>query len=388
MFMIRLATVAALLLTLVPVNGRAAEPYVVPVIISMTGPNSLIGNIQLQALTTFMKAVNDEGGINGRPLKFDFLDDGSNTATTVQIVSRLKSENVPLIVGPSSVPNCRATAPLVTAGPVDYCMSTAGPIPKGGYSFDAGFSTYDSARVAMTYAHQRGWHRVALLVPTDSTGQDGEDAVDRALALPENHDISLVAREHFNLTDISLAAQITHIQAANPNILIVWTAGAPLGIMLHALQYSGYDVPVLTSYGNLTYAAMAQFGNLAPKSGLYFTSPRFLAVGLLRGKDRAAVERFINAFKKIGVRPDGVLATQWDVGIVVADTLRHVGPNPTADQIRRYIDDIHGLPGAAASFDFAESPQRGIAAETVVIARWDPAANTFVAVSGPGGKRR
>lgn len=377
----------AVALAFVPLGGRAAnEPYPVPVIISLTGPFALVGNVQKTALEMLMKTVNDDGEINQRPLQFDFLDDASSPATTVQIASRLVDQKAPLIVGPSFTATCRAVAALVTAGPVNYCMSAGGPTPKGGFSFAAGFSTVDSARTGLSYFRQRGWRRLAILTPTDATGQDGEESLEKNLALPENRAVTVVAREHFNISDISIAAQIAHIEAAKPDIIYCWTTGAPLGTVLHGLQYAGYDIPVFTSYGNLLYSAMNQFGDLAPKAGLYFTAPRFLAPNLLRGPARVAVDTFIKAADTAGVRPDAVLATEWDVGVVVADAMRHAGPNPTSDQIRRYIERIHGLPGAAATFDFRDGSQRGISAATILIARWDPAAKTFVAVSEPGGK--
>lgn len=374
-------------LALAPLGSNAAaEPVVVPVVLSTTGPFALIGKQQQTALKTLMESVNDRGGIDGRSLQFDFLDDASTTANAVQITSRLVNEKVPVMIGPSFVATCRAVAPLVVHGPVQYCMSPAGPTPKGGYSFVGGFSNAASVRVSLNYFKQRGWDRVAMLTPIDATGQEGEQDFSAGVALPEYRGLTIVANEHFNITDISVAAQLARIQAAKPDVLIAWTTGAPLGTILNGMQETGYNFPVVTSWGNLTYTAMNQFGGLVPKAGLYFTGPRFLDADVLQGSDRTAVDTFIDAMRDAGVRPDAVLATEWDVGLVVVDALRHVPPRPTPDQVRRYIESIHGLPGAASSFDFRDRSQRGITAATIVVARWDPTAKTFVAVSSPGGK--
>jgi len=382
-----LGATVALLLALAPIGGGAAnEPVSVPVVISLTGPFALIANAQKVSLDALMKTVNAHGGIGGRPLQFDYLDDASNASNSVQIATRLVNEKVPVMIGPSFVATCRAVAPLVTNGPVQYCMSPAGPTPKDGFSFVGGFSNTDSARVSYNYFRGRGWHRIALLTGTDATGQEGEQDFNDGLALPEGRGLSIVAREHFNLSDISIAAQIAHIQAAKPDVVVAWTTGAPLGNVLHGFQNAGYDIPVITSWGNLLYSAMNQFGDFAPQAGLYFTAPRFLAADLLRGPDRVAVDAFVKAIEDAHARPDAVLATEWDVGLVVVDALQHVGPNPTADQVRRYIEQRHGLPGAAATFDFRDGSQRGITATTIVVGRWNPVAKTFVAASGPGGR--
>jgi branched-chain amino acid transport system substrate-binding protein len=381
------AWLLAATLALAPIGGSAAgEPVTVPVVLSETGPFALIGKVQRLALETLMKTVNAQGGINSRPLQFEFLDDASTAANSVQLTNRLVNEKVPVMIGPSFVATCRAVAPLVTAGPVQYCMSPAGPTPKDGFSFVGGMSNAASARVSLNYFRGRGWHRLALFTPTDATGQEGEQDFNEAVASPAGRGMTIVVRDHFNISDISVAAQIARIQAAKPDVVIAWTTGAPLGTVLRGLQFSGYSVPVITSWGNLLYSAMNQFGDLAPPAGLFFTAPRFLAANVLRGADRNAVDTFVKAMEGANLRPDAVLATEWDVGLVVVDALQHAGPNPTADQVRRYIEGIHGLPGAAATFDFRDGSQRGVSPTTIVVGRWDPVAKTFVAASAPGGK--
>jgi branched-chain amino acid transport system substrate-binding protein len=379
----------ALALALLPVSGRTAgEPYAIPVIAALTGPFALLGNTQKIALETLQKTVNDGGGINKRPLKFDFIDDAGNAANSVQIMNQLIARKVPLVLGPSSVATCRAVAPLVTAGPVQYCMSPGGATPKDGFSFSAGYSTPDSIRLAVTFFRERGWHKLAILEPTDATGQDGEAALDAALALPENRGVmTVVAREHFNLSDISTAAQLSRIKAQNPDVLFAWATGAPIATVLHGLIDLGYDVPTFTSHGNMLYATMSQYGDLTPKAGLYFAGPQFVAQQFLpKGAARVAVDTFVKAFRTAGLQPDVALSSEWDMGLVVVDTLRHVSPSPTAEQIRAYIAGIHGLAGSSATFDFRDGSQRGISAATILIARWDIPTHTFVAVSAPGGK--
>ena len=377
----------AMTLVLVPGIGRTAgEPVVLPAIMSMTGPAALLGTTYRKTLELFEKAVNDAGGINGRPLQFEFFDDSSNPATAVQLATQIMNRNVPIFIGPGVVATCRAVSPLVTSGPVQYCTSPGGLTPKGGYSFAAGFTTPDAIKAAVRYFHERGVRRVSILQSTDATGQDGEHALDEALALPENHDMTVVAREHYNPTDLSVAAQLSRIKNANPDWLFSWVSGAPFGTVLHGMSDAGIDLPVYTSHANLLYSAMAQFGGFAPKAGLYFAAPRLLARSQLRGASRNAVDGFFKAYTEAGIRPDVGAAYVWDVGIVIVDALRHAGPNPSATRLRDYLEGLHGLAGAAADFDFRDGSQRGISSSGILIARWDPQVQDFVAVSEPGGK--
>src|ERR1700688_2005613 len=110
-----------LVLTFAPSSVRsAAEPITVPVIIALTGPFALLGNTQKQALDVFEKTVNESGGIRNRPLQFAYTDDAGNAATSVQIMNQLIARKAQLVIGPSSVATCRAVAPLVANGPVEF----------------------------------------------------------------------------------------------------------------------------------------------------------------------------------------------------------------------------------------------------------------------------
>ena len=130
---------------------------------------------------------------------------------------------------------------------------------------------------------------------------------------------------------------------------------------------------------------MKQFGDLVPPAGLYFAGPLFLARDFLRGTARTGVDAYVKGLDTMGLKPDGISSLGWDAGTVVIDALRHV-PNPTPDTLRAYIDQIHGLGGSAAVFDFRDGSHRGISSTGILIAKWNPQTASFVPVSQPGGK--
>ena len=46
--------------------------------------------------------------------------------------------------------------------------------------------------------------------------------------------------------------------------------------------------------------------------------------------------------------------------MIFVDALRHLGPDPTAEQVRKYITNLHGWVGANGVFDFGGGDQHGI----------------------------
>ena len=82
---------------------------------------------------------------------------------------------------------------------------------------------------------------------TDATGQDGDRAIDRALALPDLKDMTIVARGHFNPSDVTVLAQLERIKAAEPQAMISWTTGAAMGTLMKGMAQIALDgkVPLL-----------------------------------------------------------------------------------------------------------------------------------------------
>jgi len=105
-------------------DTRAAEPYQINTILSLSGYLAFVGGTQLKSLKAIEAYVNQHGGIHGRPLSFVVTDDGSSPQTAVQLAQGLIAKNVPVILGSSSPNACGAIAPLVQQnGPVLYCQA-------------------------------------------------------------------------------------------------------------------------------------------------------------------------------------------------------------------------------------------------------------------------
>ena len=118
-----LVAVAVLVIPLTP--SRAAEPFEINVIVSLTGSFAFIGSAEAASVRTLESIVNKEGGINGQPVKMVIQDDQSTPATAVQLASGIIAKKPSVLLGPTYLASCLAVAPLVTAnnGPVSETMT-------------------------------------------------------------------------------------------------------------------------------------------------------------------------------------------------------------------------------------------------------------------------
>ena len=103
---------------------------------------------------------------------------------------------------------------------------------------------------------------------------------------------------------------------------------------------------------------------------------------------RDAQTVWVNAFRKLNVRPDVGHSLVFDPAMLFVDALRHVGPSATSEQLRDYILAQHSWVGTNGVYDFAAGDQRGLGDGAIVMARWDAAKGTWDQVSAPKGALR
>ena len=383
-----LAALAAFAVSLLAVArpAGAADVYDIPTIMSLTGSAAFLGKSEALALSLVEQLVNKQGGIKGRPIHFAIVDDASIPQTAVQLTNEAVAKKTPVIMGGSVVAVCNAMSAIVkAAGPVQFCFSPGIHPTKGSYTFSSSISSDDLAIAALRYFHGKHWNRVAMITSTDASGQDAANAFIVASKLKENDGLSLVAQEHFNPTDVTVSAQIARIAAVHPDAIVAWSTGTPFGTLLRGITDNGIDVPVLGGNGNLTYPQLAQYASFIPKQ-MYFPSPRFFAREQVRpGPIRDAQDAYYTAFKPTGIKPDNAHSFAWDPALLVVDALRHTGLDATPDQVRTYLEGLHGFVGINGLYDFRDGSQRGIGENAGIIIRYDAAKGTFTGVSQAGG---
>jgi len=376
---------AVLALASVPGPVRAADPYEIPVILSLTGLYAFIGKGSRAGLEGVEQVANAAGGVNGRPVKFVFQDDGSSPQTSLQLANALRAKGTPFILGPSSTATCSSVVPTLVNGPLVYCLTPGIHPAPGSWAFSANVSSAVTIVVGLRYLHEHGLKRIAILAATDASGQDQERGVDEALKLPANKDFTIVAREHFGPTDVSASAQATRIKAANPQVLMLLAIGTPFGTGVHAVADSGLEVPVFTSNGNSTYAAMKQYAAFLPKELLFPDQPPLAIEAITDPGVRDQAVLFNKTVAGLGVKPDGIPATTWDPGWLMIGALKKYGFSITAAQAKEYLSTLRGYAGAMGRYDFREVPQRGLNEQSVIMTKWDAQKDWWVPVSKPGG---
>jgi branched-chain amino acid transport system substrate-binding protein len=388
-----LASAAGAALLGVPIAGaaQAQAPVTIPVIVPLTGGFSYAGQVGKKTVEALAAQVNKHGGIHGHPVKFVFYDDQGVPQTAVQVTTQAMAEKPVAVIGSMFVALCQAMAPITQGKALQYCYSPGVHPAYGSDLFSASIATDGMATAMLRYMRDKGWKRVASIVSTDASGQDAEAQLKIAAALPEiaSKGVSLVDLERFNPTDPTVLAQMQRIRASNPDVVVMWTSGAPFGTVVHAFNDAGLTVPAFTTNANLSFTFMKQFADFLPKN-LYFPAPAFVAGPDAPGipaKVRDAIKVLYAALKAADIPVDFVGGNCWDPPSLVIDGLRHLPPNASYAQLRTWILEQRNWAGVAGNYDFTNGPgaQRGLTVKDTLIVRWDAPKSKWDAVSKMGG---
>ena len=367
---------------------RAADPYEIHVVLPMTGGGSFVGKGQQDSLQALEASVNKAGGIQGRPLHLVFHDDQTSPQVAVQLATSLTGQHPAVILGSSLVAMCNAMAPLMKNGPVMYCLSPGFHPMAGSYAFSASSSSYDQIAALIRYYRLKGWTEIAALSGTDATGQDADRAIDHILAEPENRGVKLVEHQHFNPTDVSVAAQMERIKASGAKAVVAWSTGAPVTTVFKAVIQAGLDLPIAPSSGNQTFAQMAQYADFLPKQFMVPSAlfPEHEGVLQLDPRIEKVQHEMYAILAERGLKADNMIATSWDAGLIVVEALRKLGPDATADQLRQYIAGLTDFAGVDGLYDFKAYPERGLGPDSSAIVRYEAEGKRWVWLSKPGGE--
>ncbi len=371
------------LLTTLGLGGpvRAAAPYDIHVIATLTGISAFVGKYMKLNFDAFEDWVNQNGGVGGRKLRFVYGDDESQPQVAVQLANDILAGHPTALMVTGPVANCAAVAPLLSDGPVMWCNSPALHPKPGSYAFASGPDTYDGINAVLRYYRINGWTKIGILNTTDVTGQDADRALAADLKLPENAPIKVVAYEHFNPTDLTVSAQIERIKAGGAQALIAWVTGSPAATVFKGMIQAGLDIPVAPTGGNEVFQQLQQYQGFLPKRLVMASAlfPPHDGLVTLDPRVEKAQHDMYAIMAKHGLKADNNTADTWDAALITITGLRKLGTDATPQQLRQWILGLHDFAGINGLYDFTKFPDRGLSHDTSVIVTYDP--------HGPDGPR-
>lgn len=311
----------------------AAEPVKIGVTTILSGPTADRGQSEQYGIELALSAINQAGGVLGRPVEAFYGDNAATPATGVRAVHRLIDEvHVPVLLGALATPVTHAIMPEVQDAKVPLVIDISGGqdfvdasgVGGNPYVFKTIPSNLDIARGMVGWLKDHGAKKLAILA--DDAPLNRVNAASFATAAKEAG-LETVADEMVPKGTTDLAPLLDKLKAQAPDHLIT-VLGASTAAFFKAYEQAAWAVPV-DGHIDLPGALAAVTPSFLEKGGLDGVASIVVFTPLL---DIPAVRDFVAAYReRYGLTPTQRSFFAYESTYLVVDAIRRAGSDKPAD---------------------------------------------------------
>jgi len=346
--------------------AKEKESYKVGAVFSVTGRASFLGEPEKKTAEMIAEAINKAGGINGHPLELVLYDDESDETKCVLAVRRLiKTDKVPVIIGPSLSGNTLAVVKVVNEAQVPLVSCAASnkivtPVDERKWVFKVPQS--DTHAVEKIYDHllKNGINKIAIMSVSTGFGASGREEL---LLLAPKMGIEIVADERYGPKDTDITAQLTRIRGTDAKAIVNWSVGPTQVLAVKNWRDLGMtNIPFYQSHGfgsrkNIELAAGAAEGVFCPLGRVNI--PNLVPAD---NPQKKVIEEYNKSYQEKFNEPLSSFGGHaWDALYLVIDALKVVGPDTA--KIRDYIETRTKFVGQHGVFNFTPADHNGLTKE-------------------------
>ena len=192
--------------------------------VPITGPAALFGSVGRGA-DAYFKYVNAHGGVNGRKIKYVYLDDAYDPSKTVQLTRQLVEQNhVLAIFNTVGTDNNLAIRDYLNTAKIPQLFGGTGAAKIGddfkGHPWTMGFLPSFRAE-GVIYGRSiaaTASPKVAVLYEDSDFGKDLTAGLKKGLGAKAG---SIVAEQAYQPTDTSIDSQMSSLHASGANVLVL-----------------------------------------------------------------------------------------------------------------------------------------------------------------------
>jgi branched-chain amino acid transport system substrate-binding protein len=281
----------------------------------------------------------------------------------------IEQDKVLAIEGPMTSGEMFAAGPVAQQSKiVAFGTGTTAPgiTDIGDYIFRNAIPGKLAIPVTVKKAHDKlGFKKVAVLYSNNNDQMVGENQIYQDLF--KEMGLEVVATETFADKDTDFSAQLTKIQAANPDVLVIAGLYQEGSLIVKKAREMGMNQPVIGNNGFNSPAYIEQSG--AAADGTLVATP-----WNPESKSEKA-QAFRKAFvAKYGHEPDQFAAQAYDAMYVMHQAVEQSGTTTDRKKFRDTLAQIKNFEGATGKFEFDQNrdPKMDLAVLEVKDGKWVP----------------
>ena len=320
-----------------------------------TGPYAVVGVPFSQGMQSYFDMVNDAGGVYGRKINLEVVDDQFNPANTVTVVKKFVTEDkVFAVVGGVGSPGCAAVVDYLNDQKVPFIYQASGlsslSIPAKQYVFAVQPNYINEGQVIAKYAGSTlGLKNIAVLYSNDQAGNEWLAGTKQGAG---KFGSTIVLESPFPATETDFTPYLLKVQASNANALIIYTSSvATAGLAVKTAKSLGLTQKIFLSY---VAAGLAGTIGAAAAEGVYI--PGWVDFSDVTSPD---VVKFFSMWNKYYPNGNQALYSYacagWVAAEVFTEAVRRAGQYPTRDALVWALETFDGWSGYLAK-DISYSP--------------------------------
>ncbi|HEX5777955.1 MAG TPA: ABC transporter substrate-binding protein [Xanthobacteraceae bacterium] len=260
----RFLTVAACALAVsVPAlaeDGVTADTIVFGQAAVLEGPASALGTGMKAGLTAAFEEANKKGGVHGRKLKLNSVDDGYEPAKSIAATKKLIEEDkVFSLIGPVGTPTSAATQPIAMAAGVPFI----GPFTGAGFLRNPKLENVINVRGSYD-AETEAWvkhltedlkiKKIAIFYQDDAYGRAGLSGFKKAM---DKRSLEIAAEGTYERNTVAVKSALLALRRAEPEAVVMVGAYKPSAEFIKLSRQVGFN-PVFVNISFVGASALAK----------------------------------------------------------------------------------------------------------------------------------
>jgi branched-chain amino acid transport system substrate-binding protein len=328
------------LFALVCATAQAQNTILIGQSAPLSGANKDLGVDIRDGALAYIRKVNDAGGVNGRKIELESIDDGNVVKRAGENTQKLIEENgVFALFGYASATLSRPALPFVEKSKVPFLGPFTGADPMRVYNryvYNMRASYADELEKIVDYFAPLSVKRFAIVYYDDVVGKENFTAVERALKKHGLATVSVGAFKERAKPDIE--AGMKEVLKGNPDVVIFTTL----------YKATADSIKVARKMGSQAFMASNSFpgaSQLAKELGKEGTGvivatvvPPYARLSLaVVNEYRAAMEKYVARKDYSFTSLEAYLGAK-----VMVEALRRAGPKLTRDNFMQALDGMSG----------------------------------------------
>ena len=312
-----------------------------------TGGVAPYGLAEKEGFDMAIEELNQKGDYH---FEVEMVDTKGVVAQAVAAAQKMVSDKKLLVVGPLISGEYKAVAPIFEQAhiPLLGAATTAEGLTDGGeYLFRNCVPESQNIPQTVEKTHKLlGYRTAALLYSHNNEHQVSAYNIFKESL--EKAGVTIVADETFADKDSDFSAQLTKIQHANPDVVIVAGYYQEGALILKKMREMGMNQPVLGDNGFVSPELIRIAGDAANN---VYVSCMWSA-----DRDSARTKEFVKNFTaKYGHEPDNFAACAYDSAYLAAAAVKQAGTTTDTKKVRDALASMKDFDGVCGKMTFSNS---------------------------------